>query len=122
MFTDQESIKPLKRKSISRDLYVADISFDAEEEDLRKLFSVCGTVSSIHLITDQQSGLFKGCAFVRMASPAEARDVLNSLDGTRLLDRCISITAARPKKTAASKVASPSPEKLRRPRPRRKRQ
>ena len=56
-----------------------------------------GAVTSIHMVKDPKSGRFKGSAFVRMATPAEARDVLNSLDGTYLVDRCIKITAARPK-------------------------
>ncbi len=112
----------MKNKSIDKDLFVFDISFDVEEEDLRKLFAVCGTVRSIHLLTDQKSGKFKGCAFVSMATAAEAKDVLHMLDGTRLLGRCINISAARPKQPTPPPVETVE-EKLprkRRPRGRRK--
>ena len=103
----------MKEKSTNKDLFVSDISFDVVEEDLRKLFSVCGTVRSIHMITDQKSGQFKGCAFVNMATAAEAKEALNMLDGTRLINRCISVSAARPKQAAAP-VTEPPAEKPKR--------
>ena len=111
----------MKEKSTNKDLYITDISFEVEEEDLRKLFSICGTVKSIYMMTDQKSGLFKGTAFVHMATAAEAREAL-MLDGTRLIDRCISVRAALPKKAAAPAVetAVEKPKRASRPRRRRK--
>jgi RNA recognition motif-containing protein len=87
----------MKEKPTGRDLYVADISYEAAEEDLYKLFSLCGMVRSVHMITDQQSGQFKGCAFVHMSKPAEAREAINTLDGTYLVNRCISVSPALPR-------------------------
>ncbi len=112
----------MKTKSTSKDLYVAEIAFEVEEEDLRKLFSLCGTVRAIHMITDQKSGQFKGCAFVHMANAAQARDAINTLDGTYLLKRCISVTAALPRKPApsAARAGSDKPEPAGRPSKRRK--
>ena len=89
----------MKNQTGNRELYVSGIPFSAEEEDLRKLFVLFGTVNSVHMVKDPKSGLFKGSAFIRMATPAQARDALNSLDGTYLIDRCISVTAARPKQS-----------------------
>jgi len=88
----------MKNPVSSRELYISEISFSAEEEDLRKLFVLFGTVNSVHMVKDPKSGLFKGSAFIRMATPAQAKDAL-SLDGTYLIDRCISVTAARPKQS-----------------------
>lgn len=112
----------MKETSVNKDLYVSEISFAAEEEDLRKLFAICGKVRSIHLITDQKSGLFKGCAFVSMSTAAEAKDALTTLDGTRLIDRCISVTVARPKKSvpSAAEGTFDTPRQKRRPGGRRK--
>ena len=112
----------MKDKSIDKDLFVADISFDVEEEDLQKLFAVCGTVRSIHMMTDQKSGKFKGCAFVRMSTAAEAKDAVHMLDGTRLINRCINVSAAKPKKAAepAVETVAEKPRRERRPRGRRK--
>lgn len=105
----------MKKKSTSKDLYVADIAFEAEEEDLQKLFALCGTVRSIHMVTDEKSGLFKGCAFVHMTTAAEAKDAINTLDGVSLHKRIISVTEALPRKTAVL-AAAPEPEKPKRSR------
>lgn len=112
----------MEEKSNNKDLYVSEISFDADEDELRKLFVLCGTVRSIHMITDRRTGERKGCAYVRMASAGEAKDALNTLDGTLLINRCIRVRMARPK-NAPAPVAETSPEKPQRsnrPRGRRK--
>ncbi len=87
----------MKTKSKIKDIFVADISFEATEEDLHKLFSVCGKVRSINMVTDQRSGQFKGVAFVCMSNDAETKEAINMLDGTRLIDRCIVVSAAKSK-------------------------
>ncbi|PLX95730.1 MAG: RNA-binding protein [Desulfuromonas sp.] len=97
-----------------RDIYVTDISFDVEEEDLRKLFSVCGTVRSIKLMNDEKTGNFTGRAFVRMGNEAETKDAINTLDGARLINRCIKVHEAK-QKEAAPPVAKETRERSRRP-------
>jgi RNA recognition motif-containing protein len=79
-----------------REIYVGNIPFDATEYDLRNLFSVAGTVSTVHLITDAKSGQFRGCAYVKMATPAEAAEAVASLDGALLGSRLITVAEARP--------------------------
>ena len=110
----------MKNKAIDKDLFVADISFEVEEEDLQKLFAVCGTVRAIRMMTDKRSGKFNGCAFVKMSTAAEAKDALHMLDGTRLINRCISVSAALPKKTTApaAEVITEKPQRARARRPR----
>jgi RNA recognition motif-containing protein len=83
---------------MGRELFVRHISANATEEDLFKLFSVCGTVNSVHLVTDPETGKPTGCGFVRMASDAEAKDALESLDGAMMRDRIIIVAEARPQK------------------------
>lgn len=87
----------MKNQSKPRDLFVTDISFDATEEDLEKLFAVCGTVKHIRLLTDPRSGQFTGRAFVSMANADQARDAVNMLDEARLINRCIKVKSARDK-------------------------
>ena len=79
-----------------RELYVGNIPFEATEAELRKLFSVAGTVSTVHLITDPINGKFRGCGYVKMASPDEAREAINSLDGALFMNRLITVSEARP--------------------------
>lgn len=83
-----------------RELYVGNIPYEATESDLRRLFAVAGTVSTIHLITDPVTGQFKGCGYVKMATPAEAAEAINSLDGALFMDRLITVSEARPQKPA----------------------
>jgi RNA recognition motif-containing protein len=85
------------------DIYVGNISFEATEEDIRKFFEVAGKVRSIHMITDHQSGKFKGCAFVKMAD-VKAREVIDTLDGALLINRKIEVSEARPQVPGAQKA------------------
>ncbi len=91
---------------MSKDLYVRNISLQATEDDLRKLFSVVGKVSYIHLVTNPRTGQFKGCAYVKMSTEAEAKEAIPTLDGTHLLNRTISVREALPQKpkTGAPKL------------------
>lgn len=83
---------------MAKELYVGHISEQATEEDLRKLFSLMGPVTSVHLIVDQQTGEFKRCAYVRMLSEVNLNEVVETLDGTYLIDRCIVVSIAKPQK------------------------
>lgn len=113
----------MKEKPTIKDLYVANLSFETEEEELQKLFAICGTVRAIHMVNDQKTGLPRGCAFVHMTTAAEAKDAITTLDGTSLDKRIISVTAALPRKTAnpAAKTGTPEkPQRSKRPPKRRK--
>jgi RNA recognition motif-containing protein len=109
----------MKNQPGTRELYISEISYAAEEEDLRKLFVLFGKVTSIHMVKDPKSGLFRGSAFIRMATPAQAKDALNSLDGTYLVDRCIKVEAARPKQSESSAAKQPVGKRVRTPHRRR---
>jgi RNA recognition motif-containing protein len=82
---------------MGKELYVGNISANATENDIRKLFSVVGTVGSINLITDFQTGEFKGCGYVKMTTDEDAKEAIDTLDGALLIDRVISVSVARPK-------------------------
>ncbi|MBT1073154.1 RNA recognition motif domain-containing protein [Pelotalea chapellei] len=84
---------------MSKELYVGSISPKATEEDLIKLFTVAGTVTSVHLIRDNQTGEFKECGYVRMATEEQVKEAINLLDGALLINRVISVSVARPKTT-----------------------
>lgn len=83
---------------MGKELYIGHMSYQATEEDLLKLFSVVGTVTSVHIITDPESGKSKGCGYVRMATEAEMKDAVETLDGALLIDRVITVSEARPQK------------------------
>ena len=89
---------------MAKELYVGHISEQATEEDLRKLFEVMGVVTSVHLIVDQDSGEFKRCGYVRMLSEVNLNEVVETLDGTWLIDRCIVVSIAKPQKDRPAKT------------------
>jgi len=89
---------------MGRELYVRHISERAGENEIRKLFAIAGTVASVHLVTDPETGQFKGCCFVRMATDEEAQEAITTLDGALLIDRIIVVSEARPQK---QKVGGP---------------
>lgn len=104
---------------MAKELYVGSISAKATEMDIRKLFSVAGTVTSIHLITDPQTGAFKGCGYVRMSTEEEVEDAVETLDGALLIDRVITVSIARPQKTKAPSRGKRAPRAAsKNPRPR----
>lgn len=90
---------------MAKELYVGHISEQATEDDLRKLFSLMGPVTSVHLIVDQDTGEFKRCGYVRMLSEVNLEEVVETLDGTYLIDRCIVVSIAKPQKDRPPKTA-----------------
>jgi len=94
---------------MTKDLYVKHLPDDMQEEEIRKLFSISGKVNYIHMVRDAKSGIFLGCAYVKMASEAEAKDAILSLDGARLQNRELSVQAALPQRPRGMKPTSPTP-------------
>ena len=78
-------------------LYVGNLSYSTTEDELRSLFSQAGTVSSVALIKDRDSGQSKGFAFVEMSNPAEAQNAINMLNGRSMGDRELRVSIARPR-------------------------
>ncbi len=78
-------------------LYVGNLSFSTTEDDLRTLFSQAGTVSSVALIKDRDSGQSKGFAFVEMSTQAEAEAAIKQFNGYSLGNREIKVNPARPR-------------------------
>jgi RNA recognition motif-containing protein len=99
------------------EVYVGQISGMVTEDELRKLFSVVGTVSSVHLVVDADSGASRGCGYVRMSTDEEAREAIDLLNGAKLGDRQIVVKNAPPKnfkKTASPAKGSVKPLQKRR--------
>ena len=78
-------------------LYVGNLSFSTTEDDLRTLFAQAGTVTSVALIKDRDSGQSKGFAFVEMSTQAEAESAIKQFNGHTLGNREIKVNVARPR-------------------------
>lgn len=79
------------------EIYVGHISGSVTEEELRKLFSVAGTVTSVHLVKDAATGQYRGCGYVRMSTEDEARESIDLLNGALLGGGLIVVKEAPPK-------------------------
>jgi RNA recognition motif-containing protein len=71
------------------EVYVGHLSASVSEEELRKMFSVAGTVQSVHLVRNSGSGELRGCGYVRMSTEDEACDAIGLLNGALLGDSLI---------------------------------
>jgi RNA recognition motif-containing protein len=78
-------------------LYVGNLSFSTTEETLQAEFGTHGQVEEVALITDRDTGRPRGFAFVTMNNDSEARAAIESLNGTELDGRTITVNEARPK-------------------------
>ena len=79
-------------------IYVGNLDYKVNDNDLEKLFGSYGTVSSASVITDKYSGRSKGFGFVEMDNDDEARAAIDGLNGTMLKTREITVNEARPRK------------------------
>lgn len=78
-------------------LYVGNLSYETSEDDLRALFAQAGTVASVALIKDRDSGRSKGFAFVEMGTQAEAQKAIGLYSGYKMNDRDLTVNLARPR-------------------------
>ena len=82
---------------MGRKLYVGNLPYSATETSLRETFSANGTVDSVTLITDRDTGQSKGFGFVEMSSDQEAQAAMQAVNGTTLDGRQIKVSEAKPK-------------------------
>ena len=78
-------------------LYVGNLPFDTTEQAIRELFAQSGTVVSVALIKDRDTGALKGFAFVEMSSQKEAQTAISSLNGHLFGSRELKVSLARPR-------------------------
>jgi RNA recognition motif-containing protein len=78
-------------------LYVGNLSYDTTENSLRTAFTQAGTVVSVDVIKDRDTGRMKGFAFVTMNSDEEAQNAIKILNEKMLDDREIKVNIARPR-------------------------
>ena len=78
-------------------IYVSNLSFNVQDEDLQGFFAEYGEVTSAKVIMDKESGRSKGFGFVEMPDDAAAKKAIAELDGSTADGRTIKVTEARPR-------------------------
>lgn len=81
---------------MSKRIYVGNLSYKADEEDLKGVFAEIGEVRSVKIITDTATGRSKGFGFVEMASDDDADKAISSLNGATFMERALTVNEARP--------------------------
>ena len=82
---------------MSTKLYVGNLSFDTNDQDLRNAFSAAGNVTDVALISDKMTGRSRGFAFVTMSTPEEAQAAISQFHGKDLDGRNLTVNEARPR-------------------------
>lgn len=76
-------------------LYVGNLSFDTSDQELEDLFAQAGTVESVNIITDRDTGRSRGFGFVEMSSAEEANAAIAQFNETEFEGRNIIVNEAR---------------------------
>lgn len=82
---------------MARKLFVGNLPFTTEEQDLRDLFGSVGAVDSINVMRDQATGRARGFAFVEMASDEDAKKAIDTYNNYAFGGRNLTVNEARPK-------------------------
>ncbi len=90
LLKEEKGIKPMN-------IYVGNLSYQADEQDLGDLFATYGEVVSVRVVIDRETGRPRGFGFVEMASDEEARTAIEALNGQEHLGRQLNINEARPR-------------------------
>ena len=77
-------------------IYVGNLPFSSSEEDVRELFETYGSVVSVGLPTDRETGRPRGFGFVEMSNE-DATKAINALDGHDWGGRTLRVNEARPR-------------------------
>ena len=82
---------------MARKLFVGNLPFSTEEQDLQQLFGSVGTVDSVTVMRDQATGRARGFAFVEMGSDDEAKKAIDTYNNYAFGGRNLTVNEAKPK-------------------------
>ena len=78
-------------------IYVSNLSFNVQDEDLKEFFTPYGEVTSAKIINDKESGRSRGFGFVEMPDDAASKKAIAELDGATVDGRAIKVSVAKPR-------------------------
>jgi RNA recognition motif-containing protein len=83
-------------------IYVSNLSFNVQDEDLKEFFTPYGEVTSAKVIIDKFTNTSKGFGFVEMSDNAAAQKAIGELNGGMVEGRAVRVMEARPKEERTS--------------------
>jgi cold-inducible RNA-binding protein len=87
---------------MSMKIYVGNLSFDTSSNDLQTLFAEAGTVKSVSLIEDRDTGRSRGFGFIEMSTKEEGAAAIERFNGHDLGGRALKVNVAKPRENRYS--------------------
>jgi RNA recognition motif-containing protein len=84
-------------------IYIGNLSYEVTQENLEEVFAEYGTVKSVQLPTDRETGRLRGFGFVEMGTEAEETAAIEALDGAEWMGRDLKVNKARPREDRGSR-------------------
>ena len=78
-------------------IYVGNMSYETTQENLESLFAQYGSVDSVKIITDRETGRAKGFGFITMNDDSSAQNAIAELNGKEFDGRTLKVNEAKPK-------------------------
>lgn len=78
-------------------IYITGLNYRINDADLNDLFAEYGEITSAKVIMDRETGRSRGFGFVEMPNDAEGQRAIDTLNGTELEQKVISVSVARPR-------------------------
>lgn len=80
-----------------KNIFVGNLSFNTNEDELRQLFEPYGAVDRVSIMTDRDTGRSRGFGFVEMTNNDDGDKAITALNGQQIGGRTINVNEARPK-------------------------
>ena len=84
-------------------IYVGNLAYEIDKQDLSEVFNDYGTVERVHIPKDRETGQARGFAFVELKSEANEDKAIQILDGAEWMGRDIKVDKARPRNSSKSR-------------------
>ena len=88
-------------------IYVSNLSFNVQDEDLREFFTPYGEVTSAKVINDKETGRSRGFGFVEMSDDVAAKKAIAELDQASVEGRTVKVMEAKPKEDRQNRTFTP---------------
>ena len=82
-------------------IYIGNLNYRVRENDLKGILEEYGTLESVKLVKDRETGKSKGFAFAEMSNDSEAKRAIEELNGASFDKKVISVAVARPREDRA---------------------
>ena len=92
-----EALRGKGKKIMSMKLYVGNLAFQTTSDELQTMFAQAGTVESVSLIEDRETGRSRGFGFVEMSTKEEGAAAIQQFNGKDLGGRALNVNEAKPR-------------------------